>query len=143
MARPTKLTAAVQTRLCTAIAAGNSYRVACRGVGVDYVTFWRWLRRDQPAFRKFRKAIRQAEAQAEMRLVALWQAQIPTNWQAARDFLERRFPQRWGRRGRRELAGRHSKPMELRITETEYVRPDDQVKAELRAGRVKVRGSDG
>jgi hypothetical protein len=123
MARPTKLTPAVQSRLCQAIAAGNGYQVACRYAGIGYQTFRTWMLLGQKAreekFREFREAVQQAEAQAEMRLVALWQAQVPENWQAARDFLERRFPARWGRRGRRELAGRHGKPMELRITETE------------------------
>jgi hypothetical protein len=61
-----------------------------------------------------------------MRLVALWQQHIPENWQAARDFLERRFPQRWGRRVRpfiATLSTPSKRPVELHITEAEYVRP--------------------
>src|SRR5262249_55721086 len=46
-------------------------------------------------FCEFCGAVKKAEADAEVRMVALWQKQIPENWQAARDFLARRFPERW------------------------------------------------
>jgi hypothetical protein len=36
-----------------------------------------------------------AEATAESRAVAFWQNHVSENWQAARDFLARRYPARW------------------------------------------------
>jgi len=31
-------------------------------------------------------------------MVAQWQAHMPENWQAIATFLERRYPDRWGRK---------------------------------------------
>jgi len=44
---------------------------------------------------KFFKAIMKAKGDSEVTVVAQWRKQIPENWQAARDFLARRFPERW------------------------------------------------
>lgn len=97
--RPTKLTPECQARIVEAVAAGNYYEAACSYGGIDRVTFDRWMKRgdrEPGPYRVFRNAIQDAEARAEVRIVAQWQAQIPDNWQAARDFLARRFPERWG-----------------------------------------------
>jgi hypothetical protein len=32
---------------------------------------------------------------AEINALANWRAQMPTNWRACKEFLERRFPDRW------------------------------------------------
>lgn len=97
--RPSKLTPEVKKRLLDAIRAGNYYEAACQYAGISYATFWRWMQQGENAksgqYRDFREAIIAAEAEAEVRMVAQWQAQIPDDWRAARDFLARRFPQRW------------------------------------------------
>jgi transposase len=103
MARPTKLTSLVQDRLCNAIRAGNYYETACAYAGISYSTFREWMirgeaRRSGSPFLEFLEAVRAAEAEAEMAVVALWQRHIPDNWQAARDFLARRYPERWAPR---------------------------------------------
>jgi hypothetical protein len=102
MARPTKLTSLVQDRLCNAIRAGNYYEAACGYASIHYATFRRWMERGEKSragiYCEFCEAVRAAEAAAEMAMVALWQRQIPANWQAARDFLARRYPERWAPR---------------------------------------------
>src|SRR5688500_14704222 len=109
MARPTKLTSEVQQRLVSAIASGNYLEPACAYAGIDYSTFRRWIERGEQAerglYREFRDAIRRAEAEAEIRVVAHWQRQVPESWQASRDFLARRFPDRWGPKDRLEHGG--------------------------------------
>ena len=52
---------------------------------------------------EFLEAVTRAEAEAELRMIAQWQAQIPRDWRAARDFLARRFPKRWGPNARVEV----------------------------------------
>lgn len=52
---------------------------------------------EEEEYIEFFNEIQAAESEAEARVVANWQKQIPSNWQAARDFLERRFPDRWGK----------------------------------------------
>lgn len=49
-------------------------------------------------FREFFEAITRAEYEAEVRMVAQWQKHMPEDYRAIRDFLERRYPERWGRR---------------------------------------------
>lgn len=85
-----------------AIRAGNYYEPTCAYAGIDYTTFRKCMQKGEKArkgtYFEFFEAVKQAEAEAEASMVALWQKQIPENWQAARDFLERRYPDRWGRR---------------------------------------------
>ena len=49
-------------------------------------------------YREFVEAIKKAEHEAEVRMVAMWQKHMPENWQAIATFLERRYPDRWGRK---------------------------------------------
>src|SRR5262249_57737439 len=88
-------------------AAGNYYRAACAHVGVSYKNFREWMKRGakqrRGKFREFRNAVKKAEADAEVRMVAQWQKHMPGNWQAIRDFLGRRHPDRWGDH-RKEIA---------------------------------------
>lgn len=102
MARPSKLTLEVQKRLTEAIKAGNYYEAACGFAGIGYSTFRRWMLRGEKAksgkYRQFWEAVTRAELEAEVRMVAQWQKHMPEDYRAIRDFLERRFPDRWGRR---------------------------------------------
>src|SRR5262245_16689453 len=94
--RPGKLTPEVQERLCTAIRAGNYFEAACAYADIGYRTFCTWMKQGKRASRgrfwQFRQSVLKAEADAEATVVAQWRQQIPENWQAARDFLARRFP---------------------------------------------------
>jgi hypothetical protein len=49
-------------------------------------------------FREFFEAVTRAEYEAEVRMVAQWQKHMPGDYRAIRDFLERRYPERWGKR---------------------------------------------
>ncbi len=102
MARPSKLTPEVTKRLTEAIRAGNYYEAACGYAGIGYSTFRAWMVRGEKAksgkYREFVEAIKKAEHEAEVRMVAMWQKHMPENWQAIATFLERRYPDRWGRK---------------------------------------------
>jgi transposase len=102
MARPSKLTPEVTKRLTEAIRAGNYYEAACGYAGIHYSTFRKWMQKGEVAksgmFREFFEAITRAEYEAEVRMVAQWQKHMPEDYRAIRDFLERRYPDRWGRR---------------------------------------------
>jgi hypothetical protein len=103
----TKLTPEVEQAICQAILAGNGLEVAAEYVGIASRTIRRWRARGQKAksgpFVRFVRAIKKAQAQAEVRNVALIQEAGARTWQAAAWFLERRHPQRWGLKGRRAL----------------------------------------
>ena len=102
MGRPSKLTPEVTKRLTEAIRAGNYYEAACGYAGIGYSTFRAWMVKGEKAksgkYREFVEAITRAEYEAEVRMVALWQKHMPEDYRAIRDFLERRYPDRWGRK---------------------------------------------
>ena len=99
MSRPSKLTPETQSKLIQAIRAGSHLITACRLVGVDYSSFRRWMikgeKQRKGQFREFCEAVRGAEAEIEIRLVATWRQAAVEDWKAAAEFLSRRFPDRW------------------------------------------------
>ncbi len=100
--RRSKLTPELQDKIVKVIRAGNYACVAAEYAGIGETTFYRWLEQgeaeDSGPYREFREAVKSAEREAEIRAVATVQGHMATNWQAAMTFLERKFPQRWGRR---------------------------------------------
>lgn len=121
MARPPKLTKAVQDKIVNAIGAGNYQDAAARYAGISETTYYRWMSeaREPGAskeLREFRDAVEKARADAEARNVALIQnaAQNGT-WQAAAWWLERSHPQKWGRINRTEISGPDGGPIETTV----------------------------
>jgi len=129
--RKTKLTPAVQKKITNAIRAGNYYEAACAYAGIAKATFHNWLnrgeaekerlkkpyarlRKREAPFVEFLDAVKQAEAEAEVGIVALWRKQIPESWQAARDFLARRYSDRWG--SKQQISGPGGGKIELTFT---------------------------
>lgn len=116
--RPSKLTPEVKARLVQAIEAGNYYEAACGYAGITYTTFRNWMIKGENAksgmYREFFEAITRAETVAEVRMVAQWQQHMPEDYRAIRDFLERRFPDRWGRKDKlqQEVSGPGGGPIQ-------------------------------
>lgn len=99
--RPSKLTPEVQKQLVKLIQAGNHYETACACVGITYRTFRNWMEKGEKAkggkYFHFFQAITQANYQAEARMVIEWQKHFKKDYRAIRDFMERRFPERWSK----------------------------------------------
>ena len=97
--------------------AGDSFANACEAAGISPKTGYKWLARgegrgaaysftdDEPPdiYAAFAQNVRQAIAVTQLQVVREWIKEIPGNWQAARDFLARRFPQEWGNVERRQI----------------------------------------
>lgn len=100
--RPTKLTPEVQDRIILSLRAGNYLETACKANGITKATLYNWLdrasRHKEPLFLAFLDAVEKAQSEAEQRDVALIAQAAQTQWQAAAWRLERKFPDRWGRR---------------------------------------------
>lgn len=94
MARPTKLTPALQARIVALIEAGNYPAVAARATGVGESTFYRWMTDGRPEFQEFRESVERAEAMSEIQAVEKLYA---SDSRSVTGFLERRFPSRWRR----------------------------------------------
>lgn len=102
MARPTKLTPERQEQIIAMLKAGNYIETACAYAGIDPGTFYNWMRRGESAssgrFFQFFNAVQKARAEAEARNVQVIQKASLDTWQASAWWLERSFPDRWGRR---------------------------------------------
>ena len=100
--RPTKLTLEVQEKIVQAVAAGNYLETAAAFAGVHRFTLHRWLKIGANAksgkHRQFCDAVQEAMAKAEIRDVAIIGQAAQKQWQAAAWRLERKFPERWGRK---------------------------------------------
>ena len=122
MARPTKLNQQSHDKICQALRAGNNRPASAAYGGVTYQTFLNWLKRGREsldqlqlpetiedseiAYAKFFEGVQKAEGHAEVGAVAIIQKAaregISGQWQAAAWWLERKFPDKWGRRERIE-----------------------------------------
>lgn len=68
--RRTKLTEAIQQRICDDIRLGLPMRVATAGVGVSESAVWRWLQSPAKQYQEFRKAIAAARRERMAMLLA-------------------------------------------------------------------------
>ena len=97
MGRKSKYTPEVVDKIVQALKLGAAYEDACNYAGISFETFRTWRAR-YPAFLE---AIKAAEGQATVHwLAAIEKAAREGNWQAAAWKLERRYPDRYGRKER-------------------------------------------
>lgn len=111
--RPTKLTPEVRARLCEALRGGNYRETAALWAGVTPETLARWMQKKGERFDQLRKEVLEAERAAEVRAVALVMKAAAADPKHAQWWLERKFPERWGRRDRHELMGEGGGPVKL------------------------------
>lgn len=109
MARKTLCTPERIKRIADYIRAGNYAEVASRVGGISEATYYNWLKRGEAGekpYVEFLEAVKEAEAEAEARNIALIQraAQNGT-WQAAAWYLERKHGKRWRRSSEVEVSG--------------------------------------
>ena len=110
--RKTKLTPELQQRFVQAIRAGNWIETSCDFVGIHPDTYYGWMERGQlggarnQIYAAFSEAVRHAKATAEIESVArIRLAGSKGNLKADIFYLERAFPERWGKR-RVEVTGK-------------------------------------
>lgn len=125
MSRPSKLTDETKRKLVLALRAGNDQKVAAQLAGIGETTFYRWLELgEQPdakkEYREFRELVQRTLAEAEIDAIArIQQAASNGRWQAAAWWLERKYPERWGRNDkiRAEISGPNGEPIQIDIEE--------------------------
>ncbi len=96
--RPTLCTEEIAQKLLEGIREGQSIEGAAIRAGIAPRTYYQWKDKgengEQP-FVQFLQTLRQAEAEVEYETAGHWRNQTPDDWRAAKEFLERRFPDRW------------------------------------------------
>jgi transposase len=127
VARPSKYTLETVAKIVQAIEQGASFEVAAAYASISYQTFNVWRKQ----FPEFSESIKGAEAQAEVTwLERIEAAAANGTWQAAAWKLERRYPDRWGRKERLELSTRREAERlaeELGLNADELIRVAEQI----------------
>jgi hypothetical protein len=123
---PYKFDPATQKRLLDAIRLGSFIEHACSYAGINSSTFRRWridAENGVEPFASFWSEITLAESEAVVRRMArIEEAGNNGQWQADAWFLERKYPQKFGRRDKVELTADPNAPIEV-----ELKWPDGQV----------------
>lgn len=119
--RPTKLNDKVQHKIVTAIKQGNYIETASAYAGINKSTLYDWLKRGQreidrvskdgrlrvrkkeQKYVEFSNLVEKALAESEMRDVLLIGKAAETQWQASAWRLERKFPDKWGRKVQQQI----------------------------------------
>ena len=122
--RPTILNKNIIDRLCEFISQGNWASTACNAVGIGESTFYSWKdkgERDiqnnkESVYKDFVEAIKKADAEAEAKVVSRFyeEATNPGSFVAPATYLERRYPERWGRRDRTIIDLHEEKTINIR-----------------------------
>ena len=148
-----KLTPKVSDAICAAIAAGNYVEVAASAGGVTKQAVYKWLsrgrdeaarieeghaaRKTEAMYVDFVDAVTRAEQQAEADAVRIWREQMPDDWRAAKEYLARRFGDRWGDRQRVEMTGKDGGPVKSQVVGDEGREQVTSMIDELAARRAK------
>lgn len=123
---PLKLTEMVIVELRNALRTGAYVETAVAHVGIHKDTYYRWMRKGREErehidngkrprktyglYLRLYDAVIKAQADAEVRDLAIISKAAEDHWQAAAWKLERRNPDRWGRR-RTEISGPDGGPI--------------------------------
>ena len=116
-----KLTPELIEKLIPSIEAGNYIETVCQAHGISRNTYYLWLKKGESAkaktiYRYFYDMVKDAEARAEQKLIEEWREKLkesPTNY---KDFLERRYPERWGKKETHVVeGGDQKKPIKLQV----------------------------
>jgi len=120
MGRNSKLVPKVEKKLLQAIENGNYVNISCAYAGITETTYYNWIERGERELDRFNKeldinpkaklngvekkyvefleSIFKAMVIAEVECVADIRKNFRDDWRAGIAFLERRYPERWGRK---------------------------------------------
>jgi len=103
MSRKSKLTEELIPIIKSEISEGNYVSVVCQAHGINRTSFYDWKNRGEKGksgiYRDFYEAIEEATAKAEQKYVGVIKDAANSGvWTAAAWWLERRYPDRWGKR---------------------------------------------
>ncbi len=123
---PRKLNQGMITALSDAIAKGNYAVTACQLCDISSVSFYAWLKQayqdeenglspSESIYLCLLNSIKRAEAEAEAKLVAVVReaAEVKREWLPAITFLERRHPDRWGRKDRLQVDSNKTETVQI------------------------------
>ena len=100
LGRRSKLNDEVAKQICAILASGGYQKTACAAVGIPAQTFYVWMEKGEHQtegkYHDFHEAVKRAEHAAELRWIRT--ISEDDSWQSKAWLLERRYPDRWGRK---------------------------------------------
>jgi len=132
MGRPTKCTKKLTRDICQFLYDGVWIEDACALVGIADRSFYTWMTRGERGWQidkiyvQFSQAVKRARAEAaKTSIIRIRQAGQGGTWQADAWFLERSYPQRWGRHYQQhEVSGPGGDPLTVKVI-WDIPRPND------------------
>ncbi len=130
-----KLSEELIEEVCQIVREGNYVQTAIKALGIKQSTFYYWLKKGREGKNKLCKKLveklDEAMAEAERACVLVLRAAAISerDWKAALAWLERRFPERWGRKEPR-TASDGEKQVHYIVTvadEADFVNNDDEL----------------
>ena len=120
--RKTKLDEKRLKKVVEGITAGLPYDTACALAGITYQTFLNWMRAGEAAgsgkFFEFFEEVKKAEAIAEsVHIKNIKDAGKSGIWQADAWMLERRYPEKWGKKEqvKQEITGKDGEQLAVKF----------------------------
>jgi hypothetical protein len=112
-----KLNPELIDKACELLLDGNYVITICKCLDISHDAWYRWLKlgaaQKEGIYHDFYEAVTRAENDAEAKMVAMWRQHMPNDYRAIRDFMERRYPDRWGRHNKMDL--NHSGNLEIKV----------------------------
>lgn len=120
----TKLTKELCDEICTYIEMGNYINRSCEAVGISPSTYNNWKKKGRKGiepYATFLERIEKVEAKAEINHLGLIHDVAESgNWLASAWILERRYPNRFGKRERMELQTDNDFKLEISTARSPY-----------------------
>jgi hypothetical protein len=130
--RPTKLTKQLQEQIVMTLRMGNYIETAAAFAGLNKVTLYEWLKRGRAEINRvgegdhgkkvakheeiyvdFTNAVGVAMAEAELRDNQIIYNAAKNDWKASAWRLERKYPNKWGRKEQHEITGKDGGALEI------------------------------
>lgn len=125
MGRNGKLTRELCDTICENLRRGNYITTSCRACGITTKTYYNWKRRGEKGeepYATFLERTDKAEAEGEMAcLEVIYNSAIESgNWLSGAWILERKYPNRYGKRERVDLQTDNDFKLEISTARSPY-----------------------
>lgn len=119
-----KLNKRVCETICEGLRKGNYVTTCCRAVGISQRTYYNWKKKGEEGeepYATFLQKVDEAEAEGEMAMMEIIHDNaVSGNWLSSAWVLERKYPNRFGKRERMELQTDNDFKLEITTAKSPY-----------------------
>lgn len=130
---PQKLTRTICDKICEGVLKGNYVATVCQSVGINRSTYYAWKKKGEQGlepYKQFYERVTECEAQAEMDIlnVIYTNAIDQGNWVSSAWILERKYPNRFGKREQMALATDNNFELKISSAKSPYELGEEEKK---------------